>query len=424
MSHRISYCLPLTAAVLLLSSGSTSAKTFTESLTSGKVSANIRTRYETVDDDAFAEKGKGLTIRTRLGYETAPLYGFTTMIELEDTEAVLGQDEYQPPAPPKPAATGYAVIADPEGGELNRAQVRYRGVSKLDVILGRQRLVYDNQRFIGSVGWRQDEQTFDALSAVYTGIPDWTFSLAHVGKVNGITPVFNAETNDKLVNILYNGFTLGKISAYTYMLQNEEEVVTILNAGLQYDTNDTQGLRFDGSYILPTSAPLKTIYRLEMAKQSVDLKDGKSFDTDYQLLEAGITWTFGGSAFALTPMLGNELMGSDNGLYALQTPYATKHAFNGWVDQFLVTPKEGLDCRYFSLGFDLNNYTTKMMVLSRTFDADEGSLDFGKETDFQIVKTIGANWTVGAKYGSYSAGDTATLKKDATKMWAWAELMF
>jgi hypothetical protein len=33
----------------------------------------------------------------------------------------------------------------------------------LDLTLGRQRINLDDQRFVGSVGWRQNEQTFDAV---------------------------------------------------------------------------------------------------------------------------------------------------------------------------------------------------------------------------------------------------------------------
>jgi len=117
----------------------------------------------------------------------------------------------------------------------------------------------------------------------------------------------------------------------------------------------------------------------------------------------------------------------------LQTPYATKHAFQGWVDQFLVTPNEGLVDKYFSLGFDLNNYTTKILAVYHDYESDEKrvatnkDIDFGKEWNVQVMKTIGANWIVGAKYGKYTEGsDTiaGVTKKDANKAWAWVELNF
>ena len=429
--------MAIAAATLFCTPLAADAKTFTETLASGKASVNVRLRYENVDDDAFEDEAEAMTIRTRLGYETAPFHGFTTLVEFEDIHALGGMDQYQPPAPPIPAATGDAVVADPEQTELNRVQLRYRGISRLDLVLGRQRLMYDNQRFIGNVGFRQDEQTFDAFSAVYTGIADWTFSYAYVDKVSGITPVFDANVNDTLLNVAYNGFTFGKISAYAYLLTNEEEVLGTLNPGLRYFNNDTTGIRFDGAYILPTTVPLRAIYRAEYAKQSVDRNNAATppvkvdNDAKYMLAELGMGYTFGGGAYALTPMIGYELLGSDDGLYGLQTPYATKHAFQGWTDQFLVTPNEGLVDTYFSLGFDLNAYGIKMLAMYHDYESDEKStttnqdIDFGKEWNAQLMKTIGANWIVGAKYARYTEGDAvAATRKDANKLWAWVELNF
>jgi hypothetical protein len=445
LSHNALACKKLAVAVAaasVFSAAPASAKTFTETLTSGKASANVRLRYENVDDNAFTDEAEGMTIRTRLGYETSPYYGFTALVEFEDVHALGGMDQYQQPAPPVPAATGDAVIADPEHTELNRVQLRYRGVSRLDLTLGRQRIMYDNQRFVGNVGFRQDEQTFDAFSAVYTGISDLTLSYAYVDKVNGITPIFDANVNDTFVNIAYSGFTFGKISTYAYLLTNEEEVLAELNPGLRYFNNDTVGIRFDGAYILPTTVSLRAIYRAEYAKQSVDRMTAPAApavpvktdnDTKYGLAELGMAYTFGGGAYALTPLIGYELLGSDDGLYALQTPYATKHAFQGWVDQFLVTPGEGLVDKYFSLGFDLNNYTTKFLAMYHDYESDEDNattgdtVDFGKEWNIQVMKTIGANWIIGAKYGKYSEGsDTiaSVTKKDSKKAWAWVELNF
>lgn len=415
------------------------AKTFTETLTSGKTSMNVRMRYENVDDKAFDAEAEAMTVRTRLGYETAPYYGVTALVEFEDTHTIGGMDRYQLPPPPAASATGNALIADPEDTELNRVQLRYRGVSKLDVALGRQRLMFDNQRFIGNVGFRQDEQTFDAFSATYTGIADWTFAYAYVDQVNGITSAFDANVNDTLINIAYSGFTFGKFSAYSYRLTNEEENLALVNAALGYFNNDTTGIRFDGAYMLPTTSSMKAIYRAEYAKQSVDKNNTAtppvktSYDTKYGLAELGMAFGFKGGAYALTPLVGYELLGSDDGKYALQTPYATKHAFQGWVDQFLVTPAVGLVDTYFSLGFDINSYTTKVLAVYHDYESDEKSaatnstVDFGKEWDIQVMKTIGANWNIGAKYGKYSEGsDTiaGVTKKDAKKAWAWVELNF
>jgi hypothetical protein len=63
--------------------------------------------------------------------------------------AVAANNQYRP---------ALATIADPQTLGLNRLQVQY-ATKALTVTLGRQRINLDDQRFVGSVGWRQNEQT-------------------------------------------------------------------------------------------------------------------------------------------------------------------------------------------------------------------------------------------------------------------------
>ncbi len=423
------------AATLLMCPLMAEAKTLTEALTTGKASVNARLRYENVDDTFFKREAEAMTIRTRVGYETSPFHSFTALVEMEDTHALGGMDNYQLPGPPATPATGNAVIADLQQTELNRVQLRYRGISRLDATVGRQRLMFDNQRWVGNVGFRQNEQTFDAFSAIYTGIPDWTLTYAYVDRVYGITDVMDSDVTDSLFNVAYSGFTLGKISAYAYQLSNQEKDFTKINPGLRFIDNDTYGMRFDGAYILPTTVPLRAIYRAEYAEQDVKRLSGASTvdnDAEYMLAEFGMGYTFGSGAYTLIPLAGYEVLGSDDGKYGLQTPYATKHAFQGWVDQFLVTPNEGVRATYVSLGFDLNFLGTKFLAAFHDFDSDEKNtttkrkVDFGKEWNFQVTKAIGANWILGSKVGKYEDGDAtaAAARKDSTKLWAWVELNF
>lgn len=418
------------------------AEDIVKAVTSGIFTSNVRLRYEEVADDAFAKNAEALTLRGRLAYETAPYYAFTLLTEGEHVANWDGLDNYQLPAPPVPPASGYAIVADPDGTELNRFQLRYRGISKTDLILGRQYLVYDNQRWIGNVGFRQNDQTFDAFSAVYKGVDDFTFSYAYSERVNGITPEFNINTNDNLVNISYNGFTWGKIIAYSYNLKNDDDTLNLapnlidVNPGMRFVTNDSAGLRFDGAYNLPTTVPLRAVYRAEYAYQEAQVYDQpgveNSYDADYKLAELGLVWGFGAGEFALAPMLGYESLGSDDGRYGLQTPYATKHAFNGWADQFLITPKDGLVDQYILLGLDWNTHAIKTMLQYHDYESESDNLtthsrlNLGSETSFQAVKTFGPKWTVGAKYTVYDQAGSesevkASGKKSVDKVWAWVE---
>jgi hypothetical protein len=435
------------AALAAVPLSTLAADEFIEALTGGKVSGNFRLRYEDVDVDSKTLKdASALTVRSRLGYETAPLYGVTALLEFEDTRVLGDRDDYAPENKNANLAASNpydrAAIVDPEQTEINRAYLRYRGVPKLDVALGRQRINIDNQRFIGNVGWRQNEQTFDAFTATYQGVPDWNFYYAYIDRVKGIAhekPLYNfdIDSSDNLFNVVYSGFTLGKFTAYGYFLNNQESDkalrnvapnVNDLNPALRYRSNDTYGLRFDGGYVLPITAPIRLLYTAEYAKQTLTNPVGIEYDTKYSLLEGGAAYTT--KIGVLSAKVAQEVLGSDDGLQGFQTPYATKHAFNGWVDMFLNTPTAGLKDKYATLAGDLQPYGVKVMLMYHQYSKDEGSGDFGNEWNAQILKQFGPSYTLGLKYGSYKADkDVATLigttaNIDTKKLWLWGELTF
>lgn len=437
------------AAGMLLAGQTLAGTDLVEAVKNGKFMVNERLRFEEVHDDAFKEEGEALTLRSRVGYETAPLYNTTALVEYENVTALDGIDEYQDPAPPAPLASGPAVIADPEGSEFNRAQLRYRGIRKLDLVLGRQYIVYDNQRWIGNVGFRQDDQTFDAFSAVYTGIDDVTFNYAYVIGVNGIAPEFDNKVSDHFFNLSYNGFTWGKLTAYYYDLHSQNDTVRgaasniDVNPGLRYVSNQTTGVRLDGSYNLPTTFPLRALYRAELAQQEAHIMEPipkkksseTTYRTEYGVGEVGFNLGLGGGSFNLIPMIGYEVLGSDDSKYGLQTPYATKHAFNGWVDQFLVTPKEGLVDQYATIGFDWNTYGIKTQLQYHEYETArenikrKANLDLGEEYGVQLTKTFNPHWSAGAKLSVYNESEDAkdvlrSTKRDADKFWVWVEYKY
>lgn len=401
---------------------------FYDALNGGKASGNFRLRYENVDITSPTLKdAEALTLRSRLGYETAPLAGITAMAEFEDTRIIGAMDEYGP------NKTGYAAIVDPEQTELNQAFLRYRGISKLDVIAGRQKILLDNQRFIGNVGWRQNEQTFDALTLNYKGISDWTFYYAYIGAVQGIAKIkpntnFSFDTDDHLLNIQYSGFQLGKITAYAYLLNNQALDLNQLNPALRYQANDTLGLRFDGAYVMPTTMPLRLLYTAEYAQQTLTNPALVEKDMDYYYLDLGIAYTT--KQGPLVFKVYEESLGSDKGTQGFQTPYATKHAFEGWADMFLGTPATGVVYDTATLSMDMTALGIKWMINYGTYKQDEGGKDFGDEINAQVLKTFGKKYTLGLKYADYSADkaiaaiNPVTPNIDTKKLWLWGEMAF
>lgn len=366
---------------------------FYSALKGGVPKLNMRLRYEGVDDgNPATDDADALTIRTRLGYQTGKLAGFDAYGEFEDTHIVLGVSDYAP------ERSGFAVVADPTVTEVNQAFVRYTGSDTLKgfmAMFGRQRIIFDNARFVGNVGWRQDEQTFDGTRLDYS-TDDFSLSVAYLTKVNGITPAFDKFVEDVLVNASWKTAPGGTLTGYSYMLESKD-----LN-----DSLDTAGARYDGSLAMDKLALLLT---LEYASQSNEVSDA---DADYSLIEAGV------KASGVTVKVAQEVLSADGAKGSFQTPLATKHAFNGWADKFLVTPADGLEDKYASIGGVVAGI--KLAAVYHKFDADEGRNDYGSEVDLVAVKKFGP-YTVGLKYADYNAEDVLT---DTNKVWAWTEMSF
>jgi hypothetical protein len=394
--------ISLTAALFsLASSQSAHADTFTEALTSGKASVNFNLRYEGVEQNNPAQDASALTLRTLLAYDTASYKGFSAKIEMEDNRIVMGQGEYT--VGPSGYNLGiYSVIADPEHTELDQGYVQYKN-DTITAKFGRQVITMDGHRFIGHVGWRQDRQTFDAVSAKVTPTKDLTLQYVYISQRNRIfAEDADVDAKDHLLNASYKT-RLGQLTAYGYLLEEDNTA---------NKTIDTYGFSFTGS---TKTGDTKILYSAEFATQTQETSTAE-FDAEYLSLSAGAV--LGG----ITAKVGYEVLGSDDGNFGFSTPLATLHKFNGWSDQFLGTPAQGLVDTNVSLAGKVLGGAWKAVY--HTFEADNASAtidDLGSEINLSYVKKYGKHYTAGIKYAAYSAGD---IKVDADKIWLWIGAKF
>lgn len=389
----------LSLAISSVVASTASAETFTEALTGGKAFGDVRFRYEAVEQNNTAQDADALTVRTRIGYKTGSFSGFSALVEFEDVRTALGIDDYNVPVfANRPE---FSVIADPEVTELDQGFVQYKN-DFVTAKLGRQVLTYDNHRFVGHVGWRQDRQTFDALSLTVTPIDGLSLSYANLYKRNRILgEAADFKSNDNLLNASYQT-PFGKLTGYAYLLENEGN----------NNTYDTYGVRFAGAKPLSGT---KLLYTAEFATQTAEIAAGE-FDADYLALEGGVVVN------GITAKLGYELLGSDGAGFGFATPLATLHKFNGWADAFLNTPPQGLEDVSLTLATKVAGVGLK--AIYHDFSSDESNVDFGDELDLAVTKAFSKNYSGGIKYAMYSAGDAGTGKVDTDKLWLWVSAKF
>lgn len=376
-------------AATLPTASTMAAETLNEALKSSTVSGDFRLRYE--DVEAGSVDSDGLTLRTLLTVTTASYQGFSAVVGVEDVRDVFGIDDDN------------GLIPDPEVTELDQAFIQYKG-SNYTAKLGRQVLTMDGHRFIGHVGWRQDRQTFDAFSTVYTPTEKLTVNAAYIYKRNRIfAETMDVQSSDILLNASYKT-PLGKVVGYAYLLDDE----------VRDEQSDTFGVSLTGA----TGDKLKFSYHVEYASQSIE-DSGIDFDTDYIFVEGGV------SVAGITAKLGYEVLGSDDGMASFTTPLATLHKFNGWNDIFLggtfnpTAMPNGLEDTYLTVGGKLAGIN--LTAVYHDYSADEGSADYGDEMSINIGKGFKNGVSLGLVYSSYEADSFAV---DTDKLWLTAGYKF
>ena len=133
-----------------------------KAIADGKSSMNFRYRFEGVDQQGKSKEAGASTLRSRYTFTSAATSGFKLGIET-DYVSVIGSERYNSTVNKR---TSYPVVADPKGLDLNQAYITYNSGSWTGTF-GRQRIVLGDQRFVGGVAWRQNEQTYDAAPLVY-----------------------------------------------------------------------------------------------------------------------------------------------------------------------------------------------------------------------------------------------------------------
>lgn len=392
----------LASAACAASDAPAAPDSIADAFSKGKVSLNVRARYEGVEQTALRD-ADAYTVRTRLGFTTAPLNGFKAMVEAENITALDG-DRYSQ-AGINPGGTGRAVVADPESSEINQAFLAYT-TGKTTFIGGRQRIVLDNARFVGDVGWRQNAQTFDSVTLTDKTVDQLSLSYGYLYQINRVFSDRHAqgdwESDSHVINASYTGLPAGTLNGYAYLLDFDNAAV---------NSCATYGLTLAGTPALGQG--LKLSYRAEYATQSDYGSSALNYSTDYFNGELGLVAKPGLLA------AGYEVLGTDNNV-GFKTPLATLHAFNGWADVFLATPAGGLRDIYGKVGATLPS-GIGLLVLYHDFETDNG-IQLGKEWDVQLTRKFGKYFTGLVKYAKFDRDSTTV--PDVQKLWLQVEFNF
>ncbi len=358
---------------------------------------NARLRYEGVDQTGFDETADALTYRLRVGFETGEVADTKFLIEFDHIDDLI--DDFNSTINGK---TQFPVVADPNATELNRLQLVNTSLPGTKVTLGRQRIILDDSRFVGNVGWRQNEQTFDGVRIESTAFGELSLDVSYIEQINRIFGDDSAAGRWNGDTVLINAkhpTPLGKITGFAYLLDVDD-------AGGIF-SSQTLGARLNGAWPVRSG---KLAYVASYAQQNDYGSSPFEYVADYVLAEG----TF--SQNGLSAGLGYELLGGD-AARGFQSPLATLHKFQGWADNFLITPNTGIEDLYVKAGYAPGQTgplkDAKLLAVYHDFSADTQGLDYGSELNLLATakwKSLGLTF----KYADYNAEDFAT---DTSKIW-------
>jgi len=375
----------------------------------GAVKIDLNYRYENVNQDRGAQKtANANTARLRAGLLSPTFYGFQGYAEYEGNLAM--QDDFNST---RNGNTAYSTVADPEKSELNQLWISYDGIPDTVIKGGRQRIKLDDDRFIGNVGWRQMETTFDSVLVTHNNqqLFGLTVNAGYIGNVQTFTAT-NEHIEAPILNISYKVGDYGNLVAYGYWLDYTERE--------NYEkSSQTYGLRMSNfkkpGDSLKLSDNYGLVYTAEWGHQEDYGHGATRYDTSRINLMGGV------SAYNFTFQGAVEQLDGKGANKTFDTPLGTNHAFQGWADLFLVTPRDGIRDVSGAVHTVLDRGSVVLTGVYHDFTDDSGSLHYGKEWDFQATKKFGKHYALLAKYAYYDADQFGT---DTQKIWVQGNISF
>lgn len=378
-------------AALFVSPGGAAAADLGEAIAGGKTSLGVRYRFEQVDQEPFAKNAIASTARMRMTWTSAPAGPVTLGIETDYLAAFT--DSFNSTTN---GQTGYPVVPDPEGLDLNQSFVRFAS-GAWTATAGRQRIVHGTARMLGNVGFRQNEQTYDALRFVRAG-DALDVDYAYVHNVNRIFgPDDGAQPADWHgdSHILRASIAPGDghtIVLFSYLLD-------FANANGPRFSSATHGIEYDVA-----AGPFTA--HASIARQTDWGGNPADYDADFFTLQVDFKQD------PVTLQLGLQNLGASDGLLGFGTPLATLHKFQGWTDKFLATPRDGVLDRWIAFGTKLGKANATLVW--HDFRAERGDAEYGTEAGVSLALPVHDNVTVLFKAARYAAEVHAT---DTSKYW-------
>lgn len=395
-----------------------------DAITNGKNMTSFRLRYEDMSQDGAPSDAHAFTLRSLAGWQTAPFHSLSVgaqLIGVTDFNDGFNTKQWGVNSPGKTAAD--AFIQDPNYYNINQLYVDWTAIPDTKIRAGQQSLKIDNVRFIGNVEFRQVMQVFNGVTVENKSIPNTDLYAGYYTRLRKATTSQELSQDTGILHATYHLSPTENLIGYGYWYDSNNDKSKVTGSPDLYLSSRTIGIRADGSHKIDDH--WKLLYTAEYAKQDRIANGDSKIDAHYYKLGLGAAWD---GWFA---RVDQELLSSNNGLYAFQTPLGTNHLFQGWVDKFAAsTPVNGIQDTYLTVGGKWQDFTllTEYHWFNSDKDFSTGSL-YGKEWDVSVAYAYNKQATAKLEYGTFSEGDqykvtTTSRYRNTDKLWLTANYNF
>lgn len=302
---------------------------------------------------------------------------------------------------------------------------------KISLKLGRQEIVYDDQRIFGNVGWAQQARSHDAFLFKY--VPNENNRL-------DVGFALNADSQSGTDN-LYSNVAGYKSLQYAWYHGDFNKIglsFLLLNTGIEYLQNTEQTLDY-----MQTIGPRLTYKSGAFsANAATYFQTGKSLNTDVSAsyFSGNIGYKVS-SDFSLgvgfEMLSGKDMNDTDTDIKSFAPLFGTNHKFNGWMDYFYVGNhggSVGLTDVSATLAYTKDKFSAKIIphFFSAAADVFNGTTkmdaNLGTEIDVTAGYKISADIVLSTGYSKMFATETMEVlkggSKDANNSWGWVMFTF
>ncbi len=369
----------------------------------GSFYLSLRPRYEYAKIQG-ARHSNALTLRTAAGFGSRSWRGLSFLVEGEAVSAADSDWYFNGVR----RSNGRSLVPDPADIDLNQGYLHYEHTEwTTHLRVGRQRLILDDARFIGNVGWRQNEQTYDAaLLATGAGRRDLRFTYAYLHQALRIfgdkaPSRRDFDSTSHLLNLRWSAYDWARPAVFAYLLDFDNSA---------RDSSHSYGVRVTGELALAGRWQLD--YSVSYAYQRDAANNPDDYDAHYVWAQGALVHQQAG-----TLAVGFERLGSDDGKAVFRTPLGTIHNFNGWADAFLDNGgPDGLR-DLFVRAVPKLPWRLDAELAFHQFWRDEGGERLGWEIDAYVSRPLTRFVTVLAKTAYFERSTSDRGRPDVFRTW-------